>query len=92
MFLWLIIDECPKDKLLKILEFLESLYLKAEYDVVVLTFVGSTFHTIPALCLELDLPISVFGLETCSCATSLMLLDDVFRCINSFRMLGPLLL
>ena len=41
-------------------------------------FVGSTFHMIAALCLKLDLPISIFGLDTCSSSISLMLLDDVF--------------
>ena len=44
---------------------------------------------IAALYLKRDLPISVSGLETFSCSISLMLLD-VFCCIKSFRMLGPL--
>ena len=92
MFLWFIVNECPKDRQFKILEFLESSHLKVEYDERVLTFVESTFHMIAALCLKLDLPISVFGLETCSWSIFLMLLDDVFRFINSLRMLGPLLL
>ena len=92
MFLWFIIDECPKDRLFKIVEFLESSNLKVEYDKRVLTFVGSTFHIIAALCLKLDHPISVFGLETCSWSIFLMLLDYVFRFITSLRMLGPLFL
>ena len=57
-------------------------------------FVGSTFHMIVALCLKLYLPtvfpflvLKIVVVPYPSCFLMMFLV-----CINSFRMLGPLLL
>ena len=80
------IDDSPKDKKIKNLGVIKTFIFKSR-----IMFLRSAFHMIAALHSKPDLPISVFGLETCSCSISrsLVLLGDIFPCINSFRMLGP---